>query len=151
MVGRSFYPSGESKMTNPENSVNAFITNLVEEADGKISTAKIRAYLLIEGYADNDKAANALIRAAGYAAARGRKGFRAELYAALIEGPVDSDRFAEMISGASENTKKHIKHYRAIADLVNRVWAKSETVTEEEMFDEMLDSVNADDESAIDY
>ena len=50
-------------------------------------------------------------------------GFRAELYALLKQGPLDEDTFVAMVEKASPNTKRHIKHFDAIRQLTNEVWA----------------------------
>ena len=64
---------------------------------------------------------NGIYKALGYTAQR--KGYAAELYDILREGPMDSATFEEWLAGGSDNVRKHRKHYQAIVDLANDIHA----------------------------
>jgi len=97
------------------------VLRLVDEAKGNISTAKLRAHLLISDLAKNDKEANKIIRDAGIVASRGASGFRANLYERLIEGYLELEDFAAMIKSESKNTRNHSAYYWGIVKLANDI------------------------------
>ena len=101
-----------------------FIKATVDSAiksDTGITPAKLRAHLLINDFASNDKDANALIREAGFSASRASNGFRARLYARLVAGNLDSKEFTKLISTESKNVVKHTKHFYGIVLLANAI------------------------------
>lgn len=90
----------------------------------KANVTKLRAFLIANDHADNDKGANEILQACGLGGKRGRKGFRDVLYARLVEGPLGSDEFEKMIADESDNVRNHTKHYWAIVELANEIRAK---------------------------
>ena len=95
------------------------VAALVEKHKGH--RTKILGACLLEGM--NEKEAREVIREAGLV--RERSGFRSDLYAKLAKGPLAKAELAKMIDGASKNTKVHEKHYEAIVDLANAIWASA--------------------------
>ena len=92
------------------------IETLIKKYDG--DRAKIKGALLLDG--KSEKEANEIIKAAGLT--RKRANFRAELYDALANGPLDADAFKKMLEGQTQNVLNHESHYNEIRLLANRVW-----------------------------
>ena len=97
------------------------VSEIVAELSKKYKgdRAKVKAALILEGY--SEKAANEAIREAGMIRKMGD--FREALYERLSTGPLTKAEFSKMITGATNNAKKHESHYWSIAELVNSVYA----------------------------
>lgn len=86
------------------------------------STAFIRSSLIVNGHADSDASANAIMKEAGIA--RTSSNFRDRLYDDLRAGKTfTKEAFHTLIMKESKNVQVHESHYYGIVELVAAVKA----------------------------
>ena len=85
------------------------------------ATAKIRAFLILEGMAT--KEIKAFLKSQGLVRSKAT-GFRGKLFAMALAGPVAKADFEKFIASQSVNVQKHAAKHWAMMEMANAIWAQ---------------------------